>query len=77
MKDGQFEVGDVVQVKPEPIQQPWLRGVFVIVTEPKPFGLQGYIPYHSGPKDKEPGEAYIRLNFSDVEYIGKAGWYKQ
>lgn len=74
MKDGKFEVGDIVQVKPESTQQPWLRGVLVIVTEPQSFGLRGYVSCYGGPRDQETGWIYIRLNFDEVVYVGKAEW---
>jgi sporulation protein YlmC with PRC-barrel domain len=58
-----FEVGDIVQVDP-------MKAVFgacmVVVTEVKAWGIQGYVNIPM------QGDAYIRLEWDKIDYIGDA-----
>ena len=59
--------GDIVQIKPD-------QGIFacclVVVTEVKPWGIQGYVQSAG-----VPGQQYIRLKHEDYESTGgKAVW---
>ena len=73
MEKRQLEVGDVVQVDPE--KQGAFGGCLLVVTEPKSFGAQGYIlsPYNFDAVRCD-GIAYLRVNFADIEYVGKIQW---
>ena len=62
-----IEVSDIVQV--DPMHQVF-GGCMVVVTEIKPWGIQGYV--QSAGVD---GQQYIRLPFADFEKTGgKAIW---
>lgn len=59
--------GDIVQVNPE---REMFGGCMVVVTEVKPWGIQGYVQ-NAG----QDGQAYIRLKHEDFEHTGgKAVW---
>lgn len=59
---GDIEIGEIVQVNPD-------REVFgacmVVVTEPKSWGLQGYVQSAG-----VPGQQYIRLKHGEYERTG-------
>ena len=58
--------GDVVQISPEYDQK--FGGCFLLVTEPKVFGAQGFVQIPAS------GQAFYRCKFENMEYIGKAEW---
>lgn len=58
----EIEENDVVQIVPE---HRW-GGCFVIVSEVKSWGIQGYVQIPM------QGQAYIRLNTGEFERIGKS-----
>jgi len=57
-----FEIGEIVQVDPN---VETFGGCLVVVTEPKEWGIQGYVQ-NAGSN----GQAYIRLKFKDIEPTG-------
>lgn len=67
MDKRELEVGDVVQIDPK--HDTVFGGCFMVVTEPKSWGAQGYC---SSPG--LDGLAYYRCKFENMEYIGKAEW---
>ena len=71
MEKRTLEVGDVVQISPE--VPSFFQGCFMLVTEPKSFGAQGFISMPQG-EGKLPGNAYYRCGFEDMEYVGHATW---
>ncbi len=64
-------VGDVVQISPESLSA--FRGCFMLVTEPKKWGAQGFVCMPKA-RDEWPGEAYFRAEWSDMEYVGTAAF---
>ncbi len=63
-----FEVNDIVQIVDE--SHHWFPAL-IVVSEPKSFGLQGYL--HVVSNGEEPnGQAYIRLNTEQVVKVGRA-----
>lgn len=59
--------GDIVQVNPG---KEMFGGCMVVVTEVKPWGIQGYVQSAG-----VPGQQYIRLKWEDIEPTGgKAVW---
>lgn len=66
-KDEGLEKGDVVQI--DPAHDERFGGCFMVVTEPKSFGAQGYV---SAPGEK--GLAYYRCNWEAMHKIGRAEW---
>ena len=65
----EYKPGDVFQIAESHGRNGWI-GAFVLATEIKSFGIQGYVP-HVESHDKQ-FRAYIRLNWSEVEYVGHA-----
>jgi len=68
MKKCELKIGDVVQIAPS--HDPLFGGHFMVVTEPKSWGAQGYVVM----LDKDKGLAYYRCKFEHMEYVGKAIW---
>lgn len=65
-----LQVGDVVQIDPK--HDETFGGCFMIVTEPKEWGAQGYC---SAPgKD---GRYYYRCPHSAMDLIGHAAWVQE
>lgn len=66
----QAKVNDVVQIDPN--HSAW-GPVFVVVTEVKDWGIQGYflVPQR---RDQPPGVAYIRVEHAHYVIIGQAEW---
>ena len=61
-----ISIGDIVQANPKTCE--W-GPCLVIVTEIKSWGIQGFTTV------PRQGDAYIRLNWADIEYTGgKAEW---
>lgn len=74
MEQRQLEVGDVVQIAPE--HDEVFGGCFMQVTEPKPWGAQGFVIVMAS-KDSPRGNAYYRCKFENMEYVGKATWVQE
>ncbi len=62
--------GDVVQLDPA---LGMFGGCFMLVTEPKSWGAQGFVQV-PGDLNKGGGAAYFRARWEHMEYIGKAIW---
>ena len=65
-RDETLKYGDVVQVDPD--HPGGWGGCFVLVTEPKSWGIQGFVQIPCG------GQAYIRLPSASFHFIGRAEW---
>jgi len=72
MKKKDLHIGDVVQISPEQ-RSKMFGGCMMIVTEPKPWGAQGFIQGF-GIEDTIGGRAYVRIKFEDMELVGRAQW---
>lgn len=74
-----YQVGDVVQLN-ERCRNPWFAGCFMMVTEPKTFGAQGFVQLPCEPPANGPccvleggrGQAFYRARFEEMDYIGMA-----
>jgi len=74
MKKTELHEGDVVQLDPNKVGNLAFSGCFMVVTEPKPWGAQGYIQA-LGRSRAEPGDiAYYRAEWEEMELVGKANW---
>lgn len=60
--------GDIVQIDPE--HNDLFGGCFMVVSEVKPWGVQGYVTI---PKDG-PRQAYYRVPRGKFEVVGHAVW---
>lgn len=72
MEKMDLKEGDIVQIYDT---HPKFPCFFVVVTEPKSWGLQGYL---LSSRDFEAfkfnGRAFVRMTFEEVEYCGKVCW---
>ncbi len=70
MEKCELKIGDVVQIN-EYAKDSMMTGAFLVVTEPKSFGAQGYIATsHKMELVRLDGLAYLRVNFEEIDYIG-------
>lgn len=68
------KLGSVVQISPE--TKSAFAGCFLLVTELKAWGVQGFIAMPKG-MGSMPGQAYYRAKWEEIEYIGQAVWVPQ
>lgn len=73
MSPRDLKVGDVVQLNPEAVGNEAFAGAFMIVTEPKSWGAQGYVEgMGSECVCSVEGAAYYRAPWAAMEYVGAA-----
>ena len=69
------EVGTVLQLSPESEEvRPCFKGCFLVVTEVKTWGIQGYIPAVGATFDEPGGLVFLRPKWEDLEFVGAAVW---
>ncbi len=74
MEKRELEIGDVLQLKPDHK----FGGMFIVVDEPKSFGCSGYLlSWHNFEAVRFQGKALVRVEFKDMEYIGKSVWKEE
>lgn len=73
MRKTELEPGTLVQLNPETCRNPMLAACFMVITEAKSFGAQGYIQA-TGENGSMGGRAYYRAEFDEMEVVGKAEW---
>lgn len=66
MSQPKYKIGDVVQIDPD--HDEVFGGSFMQVTEPKPWGAQGFVKVPGG------GFAYYRCPHEAFRFIGRAVW---
>lgn len=64
-----LEAGDIIQLNPETCRNSMLAGCFLVVTEPKQFGCQGYVQC-TGKDGEAGGQAYYRPVWEEIERTG-------
>lgn len=69
LKKAECRTGAVYQINERFTRKGWV-GAFVMVTEPKSWGIQGFVS-HVKTHD-EQSQAYIRLEWKDIDFIGHA-----
>ena len=65
--------GQVVQLSPTDCKNRMLGACFMIVTEPKSFGAQGYVQA-LGEGGEIGGQAFYRATWPEMELVGEAVW---
>lgn len=63
------QIGDVFQINESHGRNGWI-GAFVMATEIKHWGIQGFVS-HVETHDQQ-AKAFIRLKWEEIEYIGHA-----
>lgn len=64
--------GHVVQLGPD-TKNPMFAFCMMVVTEPKPWGAQGYVQA-LGENGQPGGQAYYRASWEEMELAGEATW---
>lgn len=72
----ELEIGDIVQLNPDTVGNKMFAGCFMVVTEPKSWGAQGYVQA-LGENGNMGGQAYYRANFDEMVKVGRAEWIAQ
>jgi len=65
--------GDIVQLDPNKVENLAFSGCFMVITDPKPWGAQGYVQ-DIGTSSQPGGLAYYRAKWEEMELIGHAEW---
>lgn len=62
-----LKIGEIVQIDPAQMRngKHWFGGCLMVVTDPKPWGAQGYVQ-----NAEVEGQAYYRCRFEDMEPTG-------
>lgn len=71
--DSTMKRGTLVQLSPDACRNPMLASCFMVVTEPKSFGAQGYVQC-TGDEGNAGGQAYYRAQWDEMEIVGHAEW---
>ena len=61
--------GGIVQLNPETCRNRMFAGCFMVVTESKPWGAQGYVQV-VGTNEQPGGQAYYRAQWDEMEATG-------
>ena len=77
MAPRELEPGDVVQLDPQKIGNRAFAGCLLIVTDPKDFGCQGYVQALGETRDAPGGQAYLRVAWDEMEFVGRATWIRK
>ncbi len=64
-----YEVGAVFQINEKHARNGWV-GAFVLATEIKSWGIQGFVSQIE--THDQQNHAYIRLKWEELDYIGNA-----
>ena len=73
MIEGHLESGDLVQLNPATVGNQAFAACIMVVTEPRPWGAQGYVQA-LGTRDGPGGLAYYRAKWEEMEPVGRAEW---
>jgi hypothetical protein len=73
MLETELKPGDLVQLNPETVGNKAFAGCIMVVTEPKPWGAQGYVQA-LGTRETMGGQAYYRAAWHEMEVVGSAEW---
>ncbi|HWH74939.1 MAG TPA: hypothetical protein VNV16_11825 [Methylibium sp.] len=74
-----FEIkeGDIVQLTPE-VKNRAFTCCLMVVTEPKPWGAQGYVQSLGDARDAPGGQAYYRATWAEMTPTGgRVQWEQQ
>ena len=75
MEKVDLEIGDILQISPE---HPKFPGFFLIVTEPKNWGAQGYLLFTGDFEAKRyKDKAFLRVRFEEVKLCGSSAWIEE
>jgi len=64
---------DIVQLNPENTENKMFSGCFMVISEIKSWGIQGYVQA-LGQNGEPGGQAYYRAKTGTFERVGEAHW---
>jgi len=73
MEKQDIKKGDLVQLNPETVGNKMFTACIMVITEPKPWGAQGYVQAF-GVEGGRGGQAYYRAKWEEMELVGHAEW---
>lgn len=73
MSPTELKKGQLVQFNPETVSNKMFTACIMVVTEPKPWGAQGYVQ-GLGSNGEPGGQAYYRAKWDEIELVGHAEW---
>lgn len=73
MEKCELKRGMVVQLNPETVKNKSFAAHFMVISEPKDFGAQGYM-HGFGTREATGGQAYYRAGWDEMELVGIAVW---
>lgn len=74
----ELEVGEIVQLDPIQTENKAFAACFMVITEIKNWGIQGYVQSLGNTRDEQGGQAYYRATWGTFERTGgKAVWLVQ
>ncbi len=66
--------GEILQLNPQTVKNPMFAGCLLVVTDPKAWGVQGYV-HALGTGGQPGGQAYYRATWPELEETGgRAPW---
>ena len=78
MENKELVIGEIVQLNPEIVGNKAFAGCFMVVSEPKSWGAQGYVQALGETREKMGGQAYYRAKWEEMERTGgMAPWVIQ
>jgi hypothetical protein len=73
MEKAELKEGQLVQLNPETVKNKMFTACIMVVTEPKPWGAQGYVQA-LGENGQPGGQAYYRAAWEEMEPVGQVEW---
>ncbi len=77
MEKQELKVGDLVQLNPELIGNKAFAACILVVTDTYEWGVQGYVQALGETQDQPGGQAYLRVQWPEMELVGKAEWIRK
>ena len=70
MNERELKVGEIVQLVPGETRNEAFSGCLMVVSEPKPWGAQGYVQTLGEARDAPGGQAYYRAKWEEMDETG-------
>jgi hypothetical protein len=67
-----LKFGELVQLNPDTVRIKAFAGCFMVVTEPKAFGAEGFVQVLGADRYTPGGQAYYRAHWDEMEWVGVA-----
>ncbi len=74
MQKQKLKPGHLVQLNPELVGNKAFAGCIMVVTDTYEWGAQGYVQALGETRDHPGGQAYIRVQWPEMELVGEAEW---